>query len=201
MTGFRRLSVFVLFLAFIFAAGMVWAGDPNGQWTSSTGSTISIWANMQTVNVTVTTPQGQSFKYNGWWTRFSDHFTYQASTGAHHCSFINSNKISVRGPNNSNHTWTRGISSVQPPQPQITNITGTWRSSSGSLVQVATNGNQILVTLIDTKGGRHEGIGRWLKYGQTFDYSIPGFSGAAVCTIIDSRRIDVVYGQRSTWTR
>lgn len=76
MLFYRFLISFVFILMISLPAT---AGDPNGTWQSTTGSTIKLWANMQTVSVTVITPQGQSFKWNGWWTRFSDNFSYQSS--------------------------------------------------------------------------------------------------------------------------
>lgn len=181
-----------------------YASDPNGTWSSSTGSTVKLWANMQTVSVTVTTPQGQSYKYNGWWTRFSDYFAYQTHDGINNCSFVNANSISVKMPKGGITTWTRGVApkTYAPPQQQSNSgITGNWKSSSGSLVQVSVNGNQIQVTLVDQQGRRHQGIGRWIQYGSKFDYSIAGFNGAAQCTVVSANRIDVYFGKWTTWTR
>lgn len=199
------ISFFPLIFLIIFLKGTtVFAGDPNGTWSSSTGSTVKLWANMQTVSVTVTTPQGQSYKYNGWWTRFSDYFAYQTHDGINNCSFINTNTISVKMPKGGVTTWTRGVApkTYTPPQQQSnSSIAGNWKSSSGSLVQVSVNGNQIQVTLVDQQGNRHHGIGRWIKYGSKFDYSIAGFNGAAECTVVSSSRIDVFFGKWTTWTR
>lgn len=185
------------------------AGDPNGVWTSSTGSKINLWANMQQVNVTVTTPQGQVYKYNGQWTRFSDYFVYQTHLGLHQASFVNSNMIRVQDPSGKVFNWTRGYNAQQqqmqqmPQQPSANmGISGNWRSTSGSMVQLSSQGNQISVTIISPNGARSDGIGRWIQYGSKFDYSIAGFNGVANCTVASPNRIDVLFGGKwTTWTR
>lgn len=60
--------------------GPTLAGDPAGWWTSSSGSRIHLWANMQQVVVTVHDAQGRESKYQGQWTRFSDYFQYAAGS-------------------------------------------------------------------------------------------------------------------------
>ncbi len=193
----------ILIAIILLFSSAAFAGDPAGKWTSSSGSTISIWANMQQVIITITTPQGQSFKYNGWWTRFSDNFAYKTNFGIHHASFANSNQINVKDPNGKWFTWSRGVNSnpapvQQQPSNNSSSITGNWQSTSGSMIQVSANGNQIVVNIVGRDGKRFQGIGRWLQHGRTFDYSIAGFAGTAQCNVISSRQINVLYG--GTWT-
>ena len=200
------VGILVLIIVAMFWSTGALAGDPNGTWSSSSGSTIKLWANMQQVLVTVITPNGQTYKWNGWWTRFSDQFAYNTSTGTNYASFNNSNQINVKDSSGNWFVWTRGGNTgYQVPQQQqsgTTNITGNWQSSSGSYIQVSTNGNQIVVNLVGRNGQRNQGIGRWLKYGYSFDYSIAGYSGVANCTILGPNKIKVVYGGNPTyWTR
>jgi len=208
----KKLNTFflggLLLAVILLFTGTAFASDPNGTWTSSSGSTIKLWSNMQQVFVTVITPQGQTFKYNGWWTRFSDNFAYQTTSGTHYASFANYNQINVKDPQGNWFTWKRGGRSNPAPvqqKPSYNNnssITGNWQSSSGSMVQISTNGNQIVVNLVARDGTRYQGIGRWLSYGRTFDYSIAGFAGAAQCTVVSSSQINVLYGGTwSTWNR
>lgn len=215
--------VFFLFITGIFS-NPVMAGDPSGTWMSSSGSTIKLWANMQQVIVTVTTVQGQSFKYNGWWTSFSDKFAYQTGDGTNYASFANSNQINVKDPTGRWYIWTRGGNQGSyapqapqqqpnqggygvypaPPQQQQTysGISGNWRSSSGALIQVSTSGNQIGVTIIGSNGQRSQGIGRWLQPGYKFDYSIAGFQGVAIGTYVNPSQITVDFnGTRTIWSR
>ncbi|PKL46411.1 MAG: hypothetical protein CVV42_16620 [Candidatus Riflebacteria bacterium HGW-Riflebacteria-2] len=197
---YRNRAGILLAILFLFSSA-AFAGDPSGVWTSTSGSTIKLWANMQQVMVTVTTPQGQSFKYNGWWTRFSDNFAYQNNSGTFYASFANSNQINVKDPSGKWFTWTRGVNNNSAPvqqQPSNSGISGNWQSSSGSMIQVSTNGNQIVVNIVGRDGKRFQGIGRWLQFGRTFDYSIAGFAGTAQCTVASSRQINVLYG--GTWT-
>lgn len=160
---------------------------------------------MQQVNVTVITLQGQTFKYNGWWTRFSDYFAYQTNNGTNYGSFTNSNTIKVKDPAGKWYTWTRANSaqsSANPIKPNSANIDGNWQSSSGAMVQVSSQGQQISVMIIGTNGQRSQGIGRWIKKGYQFDYSIAGFKGVAICTILNSNKIKVVFSGKPTyWTR
>ncbi|MBU1105350.1 MAG: hypothetical protein KKB51_01680 [Candidatus Riflebacteria bacterium] len=192
----------ILIAIFLLFSSAAFAGDPSGSWTSSSGSTVKLWSNMQQVMVTITTPQGQSYKYNGWWTRFSDNFAYKTSQGIHNASFANSNQINVKDPKGNWFTWRRGVyNNPAPVQQQPSNnssITGNWQSTSGSMIQVSTNGNQIVVNIVGKDGARYQGIGRWIKYGRTFDYSIAGFAGAAQCNVVSSRQINILYG--GTWT-
>lgn len=210
MLFYRFLISFVFILMISLPAT---AGDPNGTWQSTTGSTIKLWANMQTVSVTVITPQGQSFKWNGWWTRFSDNFSYQSSQGIHYCSFVDSNTISVKGPNGSWNKWTRGGSTYRQPSynkptyNQAPNIYGNWRSTSGSLIQITNNGSSIYFSFVTKNGTRMTGNGNWIDNGYTFDFSYydpdsrRNFYGRGF--VKSSSRIDVSYGSGSpiTWIR
>ena len=161
------------------------------------------WANMEQVVVTITSPQGQSATHQGQWTRFSDYFSYTAGNATYNAAFVNSNEIQVQTPDGRLVTWTRGAKAATTPRSTTKgiDISGMWRSTSGSSVQVSTRGKQVFVTLIDSKGNRHEGSGRWLN-GSSFDYSIPGFPGAATCRIVSDSRIDVAYGKtQNSWIR
>lgn len=201
----RNLRIVAAFLlVMLWAPGFCQASDPNGVWSSSTGSTVKLWANMQQVLVTVTGTNGQSWKYNGWWTRFGDYFSYQTNLGVYQAAFNGSNQIRVTGPDGSLTIWSRGQRSAPAPNSTGTGvgIAGMWSSSSGSSVQVNTQGNQVFVTLISKDGQRFQGSGRWLKAGSSFDYSLPGYPGVAICTIINANQINIVYGTtRSTWYR
>lgn len=192
----------ILIAVLFLISHAAFAGDASGIWTSTSGATVKLWSNMQQVMVTITTTQGQSYKYNGWWTRFSDNFAYQTNAGTHYASFANSNQINVKDPSGKWFTWTRGgYSNSSPVQQQPSNnssIAGNWQSSSGSMIQVSANGNQIVVNIVGKDGKRFQGIGRWLQYGRSFDYSIAGFAGIAQCTVVSSAQINVLYG--GTWT-
>lgn len=198
-----------LLFALILSVSPVFAGDPNGTWSSSSGATIQLWANMQTVSVTISNNRG-SWKYKGWWTRFGDYFSYQVpNSGVRTCSFDknNSNIIYVKSPDGSWTTWKRKGSSNQgygysQPKQKSVSINGVWQSNSGNIFDVSTKGNQVFVTIIRRDGGRTQGIGRWLVYGQKFDYSIQGYPGQAVCTIQNNNTVYVNFGgQLTTWTR
>lgn len=201
----KKAAIGLAMTLLLLVSNSAWASDPNGTWISSSGSTIKLWANMQQVNVTVITPQGQTFKYNGWWTRFSDYFAYQTNNGTNYGSFTNSNTIKVKDPAGKWYTWTRANSAQAPikqTSPSYTSIDGNWQSSSGAMVQVSSQGQQISVMIIGTNGKRNQGIGRWIKKGYQFDYSIAGFKGVAICTILNSNKIKVVFSGKPTyWTR
>ena len=192
------------------------AADPNGSWTSSSGSTVKLWANMQQVQVTVSNQTG-SWKYRGWWTRFGDYFSYEVpGTGVYNCSFgNNSNIIYVKAPNGQSFTWTRGIRQQAPTynnnynnygnqqqQYQQTSIDGIWLSNSGNAFSVSTRGNQVFVTIVKPNGSKIQGIGAWLIKGSKFSYSIQGYTGQAICTVQSPNIIYVNYnGQITTWNR
>ncbi|PKK88689.1 MAG: hypothetical protein CVV64_17760 [Candidatus Wallbacteria bacterium HGW-Wallbacteria-1] len=265
----------VLLLTMNFIASAL-AADPAGTWMSSSGSTVKIWANMQQLVITIITPQGQSFKYQGWWTKFGEMFAYQVpGTGTHTGIFYagNSNRIQIQAPNGGRYEWTRwtgantqpatpapqpqngyndassfnnminrnraannGYSTTVPtapppppaynpnqnnpmhgsfytkqaynqsrqPAPPAVNINGLWNSSSGSSIQLASQGNQVFVTVVGSNGQRYQGSGRWLVAGSQFDYSIPGLNGVAVCTINPQNynQITVLMNGRYTyWSR
>ena len=193
-----------LLITFLLSAPTL-AGDPAGWWSSSSGSKIHLWANMQQVVVTVQNSKGQ-YKYNGRWTRFSDYFSYQAGNVRYDAAFVGRNQIQVKGSDGSLTTWTRGAATARPqPQPrtQAQGIGGLYSSSTGSSVQIATQGNQVFVTVIGSDGKRYQGSGRWTAYPSRFDYSIPGIQGIAHCTVLQGGTIRVDYNspQPSYWTR
>lgn len=207
------ISLFIILAVFI--TSNLFAADPNGTWSSTTGSTIKLWANMQKVFVTVIYA-GKSYKYTGWWTRFGDKFSYNSNNGTHSCSFSGSNVINIKNPNGSWTKWTRGTGRQynQPKQyskprqynkpthrSSSTNINGLWSSTSGSSVQISTSGQQVFVTLVTNTGQRIQGSGRWLQTG-VFDYSIPGYPAVAMATVLSGNKISVSYGGKVTyWNR
>jgi hypothetical protein len=198
----RQYCLFSLLLA-----SPALAGDPAGWWSSSTGSRVNIWANMEQVIVTVHSPQGGQSKYYGQWTRFSDHFQYAAAGTYFNCSFNGPNQITVTNQSTGAVTiWTRGNAApAQPARPSAPPSTpggSTWISNTGSTVQLSSSGHQVSVTIIGADGRRHQGAGRWINYPHTFDYSIPGYPGVAQCSVLPDGRIQVVYNQTvSYWTK
>lgn len=199
MYKFQRF-ILVLVVAWFLPTSTSFAFDPAGFWTSSSGSSIKLWANMQQVTVKVTTPQGKVYNYNGWWTRFGDNFSYQTPNGVTTASFNGRNQILVQAANGTRYTWNRGQRPA-PKKPKV-NISGLWHSSSGTSVQINSQGKQVFITLINPQGKRYQASGRWIKQGYSFDYSIAGYSNIAYCTLINRNQINVVYGdKRTTWYR
>jgi hypothetical protein len=199
------ITIFLLF------TGPAEAGDPNGVWSSSTGSVVKIWANMQQLQITVSNQNG-SWNYRGWWTRFGDYFSYEVpGAGVWNGAFANnnSNVIYVKDPKGQTYTWTRGAKKQfysnngnRSQQKQQVNINGVWQSNSGNAFNVSTKGNQVFVTIVRPDGSRIQGLGRWIVKGSKFDYSITGYAGQAICTIKDANTIYVNFnGQITTWYR
>ena len=191
-----------MLLIWLLPASACLAFDPDGVWTSSSGSTVKLWANMEQVMVTITTPQGQIYKYKGWWTRFGDYFSYQSSQGVYKAAFKGRNQIQVQSETGVRYTWNRGQSVAPVPKNPTVDISGLWHSTSGTSVQISTQAKQVFITLINQQGKRFQASGRWLKEGYSFDYSIAGYSGVAYCTVINKNQIDVLFGdKRTTWYR
>lgn len=198
----------LVLLLIALTIGPALAGDPAGWWTSSSGSRIHLWANMQQVVVTVRDAQGRESKYQGQWTRFSDYFQYSAAGSVFNAAFTGPNQISVTNQSTGAVTvWTRGTAAAptQAPSTSPPSSSGAsmWSSSTGSSVQLSSQGHQVFVTIIGRDGKRHQGSGRWTNYPHTFDYSIPGVNGIANCTFLADGRIQVIYGNQapSYWTR
>lgn len=199
----RRFSSVLLLL--LCLGGPALAGDPNGWWSSSTGSRVQLWANMEQVVVTVHSPQGQASKYQGQWTRFSDYFQYSAQGALYSCAFNGADQITVTNQSTGAVTvWTRGSAPTQSrPTPPSSQGGSVWQSSSGATVQLSSTGNQVTVVIITQDGKRYNGGGRWLNYPNSFDYSIPGTPGVATCTVLSDGRIQVNYGNKppTFWTK
>lgn len=95
-----------------------------------------------------------------------------------------------------------GGQGVKPGATAGTGITGLWRSSTGSSIQLRAEGNQVFVTVIDKAGKRHQASGRWLRPGQVFDYSLAEFPGVATGTVVSPTQISVSYnGTVSIWQK
>ena len=187
--------------------GVALAGDPAGSWTSSSGSRIDLWANMEQVVVTVTDSQGVQHRYQGAWTRFSDYFAYQVGSTRYSCAFRGSNEIVVNAPGKATVVWTRGWSGrrrpTAPPAQGGGDPSGLYASSSGSSVQLSSRGGQVFVTIVTSRGQRINGSGNWVS-ARRFEYRVPGNPGKGVCTL-DANNPNVIYVQSnsgtSTWTR
>jgi hypothetical protein len=207
---YKKILLTFFLSIFLFAASASFAADPAGWWTSSSGSSVHIWANMQQLVITVKTANGLQYKYNGWWTRFGETFAYTVpGTGNYAAGFDRKsrNVIHVQAPNGTYYKWSRYTKQAAKQKTKKSNtviLDGLWSSTSGSSVQISTKGNQIFVNFVSAKGQRFQGSGRWLKYGYQFDYSIPGYNGVAICTVNsqNANYIHVNYnGTKSTWQK
>lgn len=201
----RKFLAAALFLLVVSVPAS--ATDIAGWWTSSSGSRVQIWINMQQV---VMTFHGSSnpIKVTGYWTRFGDSFAYSHGGVNYNCRVVNRNQIQVNSSQGS-FVWTRGAQAqaqAPPPPPQnappSTNGGSLWSSSSGSSVQLSSQGQQVFVTIVSAQGQRFQGSGRWLQYPNKFDYSLPGYAGTAVCTFVNKNQIHVNYNGKITyWNR
>ena len=194
---FRRLALPSLLL---WAALPALAFDANGIWYTDAGAVVRIASDSS--NVTIRWDNnGKAYEYRGWWMHTGETFTYEANSGTVVGTFLSRDKLRFTS---SKGTWmlTRGGASQSHSAPAPVNITGLWKSDSGSSVQVNSQGNQVTITFIDVKGNRRMASGRWIEQGRKFDYSVPGYPGVAICTVAGVNRIDVVYGSKvNTWVR
>ncbi|PIQ25046.1 hypothetical protein COW36_07435 [bacterium (Candidatus Blackallbacteria) CG17_big_fil_post_rev_8_21_14_2_50_48_46] len=217
-----------IFLALMLAFGMVFpafASDPNGWWTSSTGSYIQLWANMEQVFVTVHPRQGQPKKYQGYWTRFSDAFVYSVpGYGSYQVSFSDPNKILVRDAKGGVTVWVRGklprapqqqqpmyqqqAPQQPPPQqqtPQHWNLNGLWTDGSGTHARISIQGSQIFVKIQTADGTMYDGGGYWLAQ-HAFTFNIPSISDVYTCQVDPGsgrmiRIVSTANGQTMTWQK
>lgn len=176
MNVFRSLSTCLLLTVF------AWAHDPAGSWTSSSGARIDLWANMEQVLVTVTTADGVSHKYQGYWTRFSDYFRYQVDQTQYDCAFQGGNQILVRGAGAPDRIWRRGWSGWSRPMraPAASgDPSGLYLSSSGSSVQVTSQGGRLSIILVSRNGQSTAVSGQWVGSNR-FEYYYGG--NKAICT-------------------
>lgn len=162
---------------------LAWAHDPAGSWTSSSGARIDLWANMEQVVVTVTTANGVSHKYQGYWTRFSDYFRYQVGQTQYDCAFQGPNQILVRGAGAPDRTWTRGWRGWSRPArtPGLASgdPSGLYLSSSGSSVQITSQGGRLSITIVSRNGQPTVVNGQWVGSNR-FEYYYGG--DKAICT-------------------
>lgn len=200
MHKLRTIFLTVFVLATLLPAS---ATDIAGWWTSSSGNRIEIWMNMQNVVMTFHYNNGaQPTKVTGYWTRFGDTFSYTSAQGVqYNAKVLNRNQIQLSS-NRGTFVWNRG-SQAQAPQPQPQASQGSlWSSTSGSSVQLSSNAQQVFVTIIGSNGQRYKGSGRWLSYPNKFDYSLPGFPGQAICTVVSPSQIHVNFNGKVTyWNR
>jgi hypothetical protein len=218
-----------ILLAIILTFGMVFpafASDPNGWWTSSTGSYIQLWANMEQVYVTVYPRQGQPKKFPGVWTRFGEAFSYTApGLPPHQVSFVNTNKLIVSEANGKTTIWIRGKHKVPPqapqsmfqqqvPQqppvqqqqtPQHWNLSGLWADGQGTHARISVQQGQIFVKIQTADGTMYDGGGYWLSQ-HVFSFNIPSISDVYTCQVDPNsgRMIQIVSsanGQTMTWQK
>lgn len=190
----------------LFLSGPSFAVDPNGVWYGPSATRIRVVATADQVFVTINNAQGQIGPLTGKWNTLGERFSFDHNNWTYNAAIRNEAQIDVTNPNGSTSRWKRGMKPVfntgMKSAPQSVDSAGLWRSTTGSSVQISSQGQQVFVTLIDAAGKRFQGSGRWLHAGQRFDYSLPGYPGVATGTVHSAKRISVAYGETpSTWTR
>ncbi len=181
-----------LFLGLFCLLSAVGLGhDPAGWWTSGEGQRVHLWANEQQVVVTI-----DDRKYGGQWTKPGEQFYYDLEGGQRAvCTFVEEDEIAVEAQGQSQR-WQRA-----EPEERFS-LDGPWRSTSGSLVKIESQGSNIYLSISGRSGSRNNGTGRWVKFPSRFVYSIPGFPGEAVGEVLEPSKIKVTYGGRVTfWQR
>ncbi len=203
----KYLLLFLTMLVGLALPGVANATNPNGWWTSSSGSQVHIKYIEQNVYITLKATNGKTYKYNGRWTVYGATFSYSVpGRGVFNAAFANGNPdvIYVHGPDGKRTTWYRGIKNTKSNNQQSQKgIAGTWRSSTGTTIQLSGKQKQLFFNFITAKGQRYQGVGRWLS-GYSFDYSIAGYGGVAKCNVNKNNWniINCVYnGTKSTWKR
>ena len=187
----RHYSI-ILLIGLTFFASAAIASDPSGNWSSSTGSRVHIQAELNGILVTVSTNKG-TWRYQGQWTNMPWSFQYFVpNNGTYYAAYDgnNMNRIRVNCPDGSVTVWTRGGSYQQPAQ-QSFSIDGVWASSSGNTFQLTSKGNQIFVSVVDVNGKRSSGLGRWIRRGQSFDYTMTGFTTPVSAFVVNQNKIKV----------
>ncbi len=196
----------LLLCAWLLFPQTSFAVDPNGVWYGPTATRIRVVATQDQVFVTINNAQGQIGPLTGKWNAVGERFSFQHNNSTYTAAIHGEAQIDVTNPNGSTSVWKRGrtpaINASMKAAPQNVDIAGLWRSSTGSSVQLSSQGRQVFVTLINAAGKRFQGSGRWLQAGQTFDYSLPGYPGVTTGTVQNTKRITVAYGETpSIWTR
>jgi hypothetical protein len=184
------------FLLLLLMTSGLPAQDLGGAWTSSNGDSISLWTSRKRLQISIRELSGRNSTVDGSWDQYPYAFHYQLGGLAYQARSRYQNSIEVTAPGRVSQSWWR-----TQPTASSRNVTGTYRSSSGASIQLTSQGRQIFVVTIDTKGIRRSGAGRWLNDRQ-FDYSIPGTVEGVVATV-EPNRITVLFrnGARATWTR
>jgi hypothetical protein len=187
--------------------GTASAHDPNGSWGSSSGSSVQLWANTEQVQITVTSPQGKTSTYNGYWERFSDTFLYTALGENYRASFRDYNNIVVVSSSGKTTYWSRGQAPTRQPQarqPQAVqgpDISGAYLSSSGSSVAISCSGPVLQITVVDRQGRQTNANGRWLSQDR-FEYIVNGRSAYGQMNYANNCiNIQGPTGTRTTWTQ
>ena len=196
----------LLLCAWLLFPQTSFAVDPNGVWYGPTATKIRVVATQDQVFVTINNAQGQIGPLTGKWNAVGERFSFQHNNWTYAAAIRSETQIDVINPNGSVSVWQRGrmqaANASMKAAAQSVDIAGLWRSTTGSSVQLSSQGQQVFVTLINAAGKRFQGSGRWLQAGQTFDYSLPGYPGVATGTVHNPNRITVAYGATpSTWVR
>lgn len=173
--------------------GTASAHDPNGTWGSSSGSSVQLWANTEQVQITVTSAQGKTNTYNGYWERFSDTFLYSALGENYRASF--------RDYNNIGQAPTRQPQARQPQAIQGPDVSGAYLSTSGSSVAISCSGPVLQITVVDRQGRQTNANGRWLSQDQ-FEYFVNGRAAYGRMNYANNC-IDIQgpTGTRTVWTQ
>lgn len=191
------------------------AANPSGWWASSTGAKVHIGANQQNLVITIQAQNGQQYKYNGWWTRPGQYFSYQVPNyGVNNAAFANNNPnvIFVQSPNGQRTKWTRYTNSNAGNQYPASNNThpmgsgnpvGWWKSTSGAKINIWADSQNLVLTYY-SNGQQFKFNGWWVTYGHAFKYEVPRL-GTAYCTF-DQNNPNIIHarapkGGVSTWHR
>ena len=175
----------------------------DGQWSSDSGSTISIATTTGGISLTVQGSNGTVGRWQGRWLRQWNLFDYQANGATYTAQVSDLNTIVVTSTTGSSNIWYRQQGAVPSNAKSYASfVQGRWTSSSGNTIDVTTqNGNVTVV--VYTNQGELRGYGSWVD-GSSFRYAVQGYAGEYIGTVLSDGRVKIIStggGPVTYWSR
>ncbi len=204
----RNIFIIAALLLGLALPSAALADGVGGLWRADNGDKMEVQPDPQKLIITVVRQYGQRAKFGGWWTTPGRAFQFRVQgQGLVSCVLDEGDPNIMRmesrhGPS----IWHRMETPPPPPPPpgpEGATPAGLWKSNNGNKIDIWTDPQKLVITVVGPGGQRAKFGGWWTTPGRAFQFRVKG-QGLVSCVMDggnpDAMIVETRHG-REIWQR